>query len=326
MEAIGSVTENRRATQESRDTKGLIFDIQKFSLHDGPGFRTLVFMKGCPAECLWCSNPEGQEPHTEIMFIKGNCIGCGKCVVVCPVAGAISAEDFEINRELCTNCGECAEVCPANAKKLTGRWVSVGELVKEVEKDRLFYKNSGGGVTVGGGEPLMQHEFVANFLKECQRLNIHTAIETCGVAKWEHLEKVLKYTDLLYFDIKHMDRITHIKWTGVDNAMILENAKRASSVACSMIVRIPLISRFNDSKRDIEEAAEFVHSLNKDMALELLPYHTLGAPKYQWLGLEYKANNCRRPTMQHMQMLKETIERHEVKALIGGVLLGKASG
>ena len=269
--------------------KGLISDIQKFSTHDGPGIRTLVFMKGCPIRCLWCSNPETQNHHEEIVFFQKNCIGCGECAEICPL-GAIETETFKLDWDICDNCGKCAEICPVNSKKLIGKWYTVSELIKEVEADRIFYRNSDGGVTVSGGEPALQYKFVSSFLKKCQGLNLNTAIETCGYAKWEHLEAIVKYSDLVFFDIKHMDSEIHKNLTGKSNKLILKNAKTVSSIA-PVTIRFPIIPGYNDTKKNLEATVSFVKTLKKVEKIELLPYHSLGEYKYKSLGKRYRLRN-----------------------------------
>lgn len=285
---------------ESEETKGLIFNIQKFSIHDGHGIRTLIFMKGCPLSCVWCCNPESQHFTEEVMFVRKNCIGCYKCVEACPQK-AINPDTLETGRALCTVCGACAEVCYANARKKVGRWVTVGELMEEIEKDRLIYRNSGGGITVGGGEPTSQPEFVAALIKECKLLNIHTAIETCGYGQWDRIEKIFDYVEQIFLDLKHMNDAEHKKLTGVSNKLILENARRAASLGKDITFRIPLIPACNDSEENVAETGRFVKGLMdgsnhpERIKIEILPYHGLGADKYAWLDKEYLLEKTKAP-------------------------------
>ncbi len=205
------------------DKRGIIFNIQHYSIHDGPGIRTTVFMKGCPLRCIWCQNPESQASPPEIFFNVETCTGCGKCVQACP-NGAIEIIDghSKTNRKLCSGSGKCAEVCPNEARSLMGRYVSAAEVFKEVDGDSIFYQRSGGGVTLSGGDPVAQPEFAISILKLCKNAGIHTAIETSGCAKWGTLKQILEYVDLVLYDFKQMDPIEHKKHTGVSNSLILE--------------------------------------------------------------------------------------------------------
>ena len=300
--------------------KGLIYNLQRFAVHDGPGIRTLVYMKGCPASCLWCSSPQTQNLAPDVLYIEPHCKRCGRCVEVCPI-GAITlskGESVKIDRELCTGCGQCVEDCPNQALELAGYEMTVEELFLEVKKDSSFYRRSNGGVTVGGGEPMMQHEFVIEFLKECKQRYINTAIETCGYVKWDYLEKLLKYLDLVYFDIKHMDDVTHKELTGLSNELILENAKRASAVR-PMIIRIPVVPGYNDSDDNIVATARFATELGDNIKrTELLPYHNFGTQTYRQLGRGYKLKDVEPPSDSHMKRLKEIVESCGVSAQVGG--------
>lgn len=296
---------------------GTIFNIQKFSIHDGEGIRTLIFMKGCPLKCIWCSNPESQNPAAEVMDVKSNCVACGKCVKLCR-NGAINPVTFDIDRALCEKCGSCAERCYANAKKLTGKKVSVDELKAIIEKDRIFYTNSGGGVTIGGGEPVMQHEFVTELLKDCHSSNIHTAIETCGYGKWDKICSVFDYLDEVFFDLKMMDSDRHKKLTGVGNELILENAEHIAKKGLKITFRIPLIPSINDDRKNIEETGKFVASLSKEnenIAIEILPYHELGKDKYKWLDVEYEAENINKPDKASVEEYNALLEELGCKVI-----------
>jgi pyruvate formate lyase activating enzyme len=295
---------------------GVIFDIQRYSLHDGPGIRTVVFVKGCLLRCLWCQNPESQDFRSEIIYIEDNCINCEACVYACP-AGAISKETLRIAKEICINCEKCADACPANAKRLIGRRVTVDEVLAEVEKDRLFYRSSGGGVTISGGEPMVQHEFVARLLEKCQERSIHTTIETCGYAKWNQVQNMLRHLDLVLYDIKHMDPEQHVKLTGVSNELILRNAARIAKTNVHMIVRIPIIPGSNDSEDNVESIAKFVVSLITVNTVEFLGYHRLGEPKCQWLGREYPMKDVSPPTREHLERLARIVSQYGLNVLIG---------
>ena len=291
--------------------RGTIFNIQKFSIHDGEGIRTLIFMKGCPLRCIWCSNPESQKPFLEVMDVKSNCVACGKCVKLCR-KNAVDPVTFNIDRNLCDKCGICAEYCYANAKKLTGKQVTVDELKSIIEKDRIFYTNSGGGVTIGGGEPVMQYEFVTELLKECHKSNIHTAIETCGYGIWADICSIFDYLDEVFFDLKHMDNKMHRKLTGVDNYFILENAAHIARLNKDITFRLPLIPGCNDTEDNIIRTGKFVAELtdkNPQIKIELLPYHALGADKYKWMDIPYKLEEIRTPDSQTVEHYNRMLER-----------------
>jgi len=268
-----------------KEMKGIVFDIQKYSLHDGQGIRTLVFMKGCPLRCLWCSNPESQEFLVEIGSLTKNCIQCGNCIKVC-TRQAIRPTDYHILWTACNNCLECARVCGVKAKQVIGMEMTVDELIEIVEKDRVFYKNSGGGVTVGGGEPAAQSDFVSAFLYACKTLNISTSIETCGCVPWDEMKKTAEFADVIHFDIKHMDTEKHCELTGMDNNIILENAVKLGAYK-DIIIRVPVIPGMNDDTSNLTSTIRFASDLPKLVRMELLPYHNLGEGKYDWVGKEY---------------------------------------
>ena len=277
-------------------------------------------MKGCPIKCLWCSTPQTQKNTFEVLHIELHCKKCGRCVDVCPV-GAItfSAEEGPgIDRVLCDGCGQCVETCPNQALELLGKYMTVEELFREVDKDSPFYRRSNGGVTVGGGEPTMQHEFVAAFLKRCKQRYIHTAMETCGYVKWEHLEKLIEQLDLVYMDIKHMDTVVHKELTGVSNEVILENIRKVAAMR-SLILRIPTVPGCNDSDDNILDTARFARDLGDNLTrIELLPYHKFGTQTYSRIGREYRLADVETPGDEHMQRLKDIIESCGVSVQIGG--------
>ena len=276
--------------------KGVVFNIQKFTIHDGPGIRTELFLKGCSLRCEWCSNPESWRRNTEVGIYASKCISkekCGACENVCPVEGAINFENGmieSINRDLCTNCMKCSNSCPSDAIKAWGKMMTVEECMEIIRKDKGFYDKSGGGVTVSGGDPLVQSDFVMELFKACKQENIQTCIESTFYAKWEQIEKVLPYTDLIISDIKHMNSEIHKKHTGVDNHLILENLQKLANEGREMILRIPVIPNVNDDMENIEKTADFIiDKLNgKVRTLQLLSFMRLGEEKYQSLGIEYK--------------------------------------
>lgn len=291
------------------NSKGVIFNIQKFSIHDGVGIRTLVFMKGCPLRCIWCSNPESQNPGVEIMDVKAKCSGCGKCVSKCQ-NDAIEPNTYDINRDICIKCGNCTQFCFAECKKIVGQTVTINELMKIIEKDRVFYRNSGGGVTVGGGEPTMQSGFVTEFLKACRKAHIHTAIETCGYGAWERIESVFEYTDQVFFDLKCMDNEAHKNFTGVENTTILCNAANVAEMNKEVVFRVPLVPGINDSDDNIRKTGAFVKDLaeyNNNISIELLPYHNFGKDKYKWLNVEYKLEDTMAPLSENVSRYNEML-------------------
>lgn len=298
--------------------KGAIFNIQRYSVQDGPGVRTTVFVKGCPLRCLWCSNPESQKQQPQVSHRNSLCDRCGRCVEACPRdAITIHSGGIRIHRGKCDNCGLCVPACYPGALELLGREVSEEETLAEARKDALFYRNSGGGVTVSGGEPLAQPEFVAGFLRRCQEFGLHTTIDTCGYADSKALQLVLEHVDLVLYDIKHMEDETHRRATGVSNKRILANALAVASAGVSMIMRLPLISGINDSEENVRRTARFAQELGV-RRLDLLPYHRFGTSKYTNLDRRYRLDGMATPPDDVVQHLKAMLESMGLECQVGG--------
>lgn len=299
------------------DKKGLVFNIQRFSLHDGPGIRSTVFMKGCPLRCRWCSNPESWNPYPEIITHDIKCIRCGKCEQICPVGAiTIDSESRKIDRAKCTLCLECAEVCPSGAISIVGEYMTVDEVLREVESDSLFYQHSGGGVTVSGGEPLVQWEFVYELLKACKEKGLHTALDTSGYSSWDRIERVLEYVDLVLFDIKHMDPKQHKKGTSKSNLLVLNNAAKIAARKMRLWLRVPLIPGYNDSRENIEKVAQFGIKIGAEK-VSILPYHEWATQKYKQLGRRYSMRGVKPPEDEHVQRARELIEALGMEVGIG---------
>ena len=292
--------------------RGLIFNIQKFSLHDGSGIRTLVFLQGCPLACRWCSNPEGQPRSPELAFDVNKCIGtkeCDRCVPACG-AGAIahSADGkVQIDRVLCDDCGECVDACPSTALELLGRSMSVGEVLETVEEDSSFYARSGGGLTLSGGEPLWQAAFAAELLQAARSRGIGTALETSGHCRWEDLRDVCRYVDQVFYDVKSADAAKHEDHVKIGNELILRNLRKLCEhfPDLPIVVRTPIVPGFNDAPADVEAIARLVNDLPGSRRHELLPYHGYGEPKYRRLGKEYPLRDLEPPTEERMARLRE---------------------
>jgi pyruvate formate lyase activating enzyme len=304
---------------EDKTLKRLVFDIKHYAVHDGPGIRTTVFLKGCPLNCPWCSNPESQRTYQEIMFHKNLCIACGECVKICPNEAQTTDMDHKIKREMCERCGKCVEVCYSEALKMVGKYMSVEEIVKEVEKDELFYKNSGGGVTISGGEPLMYPDFTLELLKRCKEKGYHTALETSGYARWEVLERILKCVDWLFYDIKHMNSERHRELTGVPNELILENLTRIDKMDLTYVIRVPLIPTCNDSDENFEAMITFFSTLKNYEYIEILPYHQFGISKYKGLGEEYRLSDVKPPETEYLIQLREKMKHQGLKVIVASL-------
>lgn len=302
---------------EKTDIEGCVFNIERFAIRDGPGIRTTVFFKGCPLRCLWCSNPESIKPFPQLFYFEHLCTRCYRCIEACPnKANTVTSDGaIAIDRSLCKNCGECIEACPNKARDISGKIMTVDEVLEEVKKDSLFYQNSGGGVTASGGEPTHQPEFLRHLFAACYRSAIQTCLDTTGFVKTEVLQGILGHTDLVLFDIKHMDPVKHKEFTGIDNSLILENA-RLVAASKPMIIRLPLIPKHNDSEENLSALSGFMAELGLKR-IDILPYHSLGKMKYARLGLEYKLDGLQPYESEDIAAIKAFLESRGLEVGVG---------
>ncbi len=304
------------AQQVPTPRQGLIFNIQRFSIHDGPGIRTVVFFKGCGLRCRWCSNPESWNAYEEIVINDLRCTLCGRCRDVCPEkAITIDEKGRKLDRGLCNRCMKCTDVCPTGALAATGKWMSVEEVMEEAAADDLFYQNSGGGITLSGGDPLQQWEFAVELLKDCKRRGFHTAIETSGFAEWGILEELLEYTDLVLYDVKHMDPARHREGTGKTNELILENARKAAARR-RLWVRVPLVPGYNDSEENLRETARFAKEIGA-ARVSILPYHAWGVSKFEKLGRTFTMGDVTAPASEQVEHARQIVQAAGVPTLVG---------
>lgn len=304
---------------DDRTVQGTIFDIQRFTVHDGPGIRTAVFMKGCPLRCPWCQNPESVRKKPQISYFPTLCVGCGNCVKVCRhKAIRFSGQSLieKINLTLCDHCGKCAKACCSGALRLIGWDVSVEEVCDTVLQDLLFYQNSGGGVTFTGGEPGYQPEFLTAMAKTLKKQGLHLVIETCGLFSWNAVEEAFSLLDIIYLDIKHVDHEKHHTVTGESNALILENARRMDKLGKRIRVRVPLIPDFNDSVEDFGRIVRFAAGLSNLEKIQILPYHKFGLAKYERIGWGYSLTGLEPPPENTVKELLALAERQKVECTL----------
>lgn len=295
----------------------MVFNIQRFSIHDGPGIRTTVFLKGCTLSCFWCHNPEGRRKVPEIQFYPDRCIACLECVTKCVNDAHVFRDNLHVYlRNLCVGCGLCVETCYSEALMKTGNLMTVDAVMEEILRDRLFYDTSEGGVTLSGGEPVLQPEFSLEILQRCKDEGLHTAIETCGNYAWREVEPLLPFTDLIMMDLKHLDEARHREITGASNKKVLENASHFAKTDKPIIFRTPVVPSVNDNEEDIRAIAGFIKELADErvaqsngtgspsaIQYELLAFHRLASDKYKSLGLEYKARDFQPPSKEKMEQL-----------------------
>jgi len=297
-----------------------IFDIKRYAINDGPGIRIVIFLKGCNLNCAWCHNPESISTETERMYAPAKCIQCGTCVVACPEkAITLTSEGIITDPERCNMTGRCAEVCPTKAIEISGHPMSVAEIMNEIEKERVFFDQSGGGVTFSGGEPLLQSKFLIELLDECGKRGIHRAVDTAGLANTKIILEVAKRTDLFLYDLKLMFSEKHLEWVGIPNEKILENLKALAETGVKIIIRIPLVGGVNDDAENMEATARFVASLSGEKKeVNLLPYHKIAQTKYQKLGRPEEFQLLEEPTKEAQQQAIAIFEKYGIQASIGG--------
>ena len=301
------------------ELQGLIFDIRKFSLHDGPGIRTTVFFKGCPLSCWWCHNPESQSAAQELMLWDSRCTGCGNCLSACPMA-AIDRLDNRIvtNRQTCIVCASCMDACVSDARQVIGVKMTVEAVMREVERERPFYEESGGGVTFSGGEPLAQRAFLAALLRRSKELDVHTAVDTSGYTPWKFLDGLRGDVDVFLYDLKVMDETRHREMTGVGNSLILSNLRKLSELGHRIIVRMPVIPGVNDDSDNLTQLAEFTASLPNLERIDLLPFHPSASGKYERLDKVNHLPDVLPPSGERMKEIAHSLEQHKLPVQVGG--------
>lgn len=301
--------------------KGIIFNIERFAIDDGPGIRTLVFFKGCNLHCSWCQNPESHKPKIEILFHKNVCSACGRCIEVCPQHAVYLDEKYGYLSDYtkCDGCGLCVKECYYSAREMVGCYYSVDELMAEIVKDLHFFEESGGGVTFSGGEPLLQAEFLKQVLIACRSAHIHTALETAGNISWEIIEPLIDFLDLVFIDYKQYDSDIHLKETGVPNKRIIETISRLNESDKEVIVRIPIIPGVNFTVEILQKMFGELTKYRNLKHIELLPFHALGKGKYQGLGMPYKFDEVKSLKKQDLESVRRIGSEMGLQVLIGSI-------
>jgi pyruvate formate lyase activating enzyme len=299
--------------------QGLVFNLQQYSLHDGPGIRTTVFLKGCPLRCAWCHNPESIAPRREILVVENRCAACGECRRACPFGEAVAGEGpLPARNDPCVFCGECAEACPFDARRMAGREMTVAEVMKAVLRDRVFYEESGGGVTLSGGEPLLQPRFVLALLEACRERGLHTALDTCGFGCTDDLLAMGRLADLVLFDVKLMDDARHRQHCGASNRPILENLRALASLGRRIWLRVPVIPGVNDDEANLAAIAQLAARTPGVEQINLLPYHNTGVTKARRLGREAQAQEREQPEAEQMERAAGRFRATGLKVVLGG--------
>jgi pyruvate formate lyase activating enzyme len=300
-------------------TSGLVFNVQKYSLHDGPGIRSTVFLKGCPLCCAWCHNPESISPRPEIVVVASRCLACGECRTVCPFGETLAGDgSLPPRHDQCTQCGACIEACPTGARQMIGRRMTVTEVVAEVAKDRLFYDESRGGVTISGGEPLLQAAFATALLKDLRAAGIHTALDTTGFGSPENLLAAAAFAVLVLYDLKAFSEAEHRRLTGVSNRSILQNLRALDQVHRNLWIRLPVVPGFNDDLVELQRIAEFVRELRGVTLVNLLPFHRSGLHKYERLGWQHNLDGVEAPSAEVMERAADIFRHAGLPTKVGG--------
>lgn len=306
---------SQSAEASGKNLEGVVLRIERSSIHDGAGLRTVVFLKGCPLTCKWCSTPESMKSQPERGYLESRCRRCGSCVQACP-AKALTLEESSIKKDTarCRNCFTCVQVCPHGAVQKYGKKMHVAEVITEISKDEVFFFHSGGGVTLSGGECLQQINFVMAILQECRQRGVNTAMETSFFAPWSDIEKVLPLLDTLFVDLKHPDSSMHREFTGVDNALLLDNIARLdeSSFTGDVHLRIPLVPGVNDSDTTLKQMLAIAAKLNKIQEIEILPYHRLGVTTYTWLDQDYMLDDVRLPEREYIEERVNFLRKQQI--------------
>ncbi len=306
-----------RRVEGASESAAVVFNIMRFSTQDGPGIRTTVFFKGCPLSCWWCHNPESRSFQPELVYFEERCRHCGDCLAACPQHAIEQVDGTVRTTALCRRCGHCTEVCQAEARQIAGRRLTIGELITEIEKDLIFFEESGGGVTLSGGEPLAQPRFVSALLHACRDRGIRTAVETCGYAASGVFLDVALLADLVLFDLKLTDPVKHKQYTGVSNRRILANLEQLVARGGAVTVRIPVMPGINDTDDEAGQFARYLAELHVSR-VELLPYHHIGAGKYQRLGLTYKLPDAPQPTAADLARFSDALARAGLNVRVRG--------